>query len=444
MAKRKTIALALGSGGARGYAHIGVIEEVLARGYDIRAISGCSMGALVGGIYAAGQLDAYRDWVCKLDYFDVLRLVDVTWSPMGAIRARRIMGELEALIGNIRIEDLPIAVTTVATDLIAQKEVWFQSGNLLEAIRASIAVPGVITPVQRDGKVLVDGGLMNPLPITPLVAAHVDLVLAVNATAHSPRNQTLEQMLPPAEAAEEEAREAALEARGGGFNNWLSGIRRSAERMFSAEKDQALEENAPALASPIAGVPLPPGGTTRAQLDALQAQDTLASRTATDAAPVGETLNDALRNALSDVRDGRNERDDRASAQREAFEDTAAEGTPTTSASTRDATFEHPWNAPAAKDEVQGADELNDDSQQVEENAPELAWGKLDMMMRSFDITQATLAKYKIAGYPPDILVEIPKTVCGAYEFHRAEGLIKLGRHLAAEALDRYEKGMDG
>ncbi|WP_051510622.1 patatin-like phospholipase family protein [Cobetia crustatorum] len=158
MAKRKTIALALGSGGARGYAHIGVIEEVLARGYDIRAISGCSMGALVGGVYAAGQLDAYRDWVCELDYFDVLRLIDVTWSPMGAIRARRIMDELEALIGDIRIEDLPIAVTTVATDLIAQKEVWFQSGNLLEAIRASIAVPGVITPVQRDRKVLVDGG----------------------------------------------------------------------------------------------------------------------------------------------------------------------------------------------------------------------------------------------------------------------------------------------
>lgn len=242
MAKRKTIALALGSGGARGYAHIGVIEEVLARGYDIRAISGCSMGALVGGIHAAGQLDAYRDWVCELDYFDVLRLVDVTWSPMGAIRARRIMEELEALIGDTRIEDLPIPVTTVATDLIAQKEVWFQSGNLLEAIRASIAVPGVITPVQRDRKVLVDGGLMNPLPITPLVAAHVDLVLAVNATAHSPRNQTLEQMLPPADAAEEEAREAALEARGGGFGDWLRGVRRGAERIFSAEKEQTHED----------------------------------------------------------------------------------------------------------------------------------------------------------------------------------------------------------
>ncbi|WP_246116402.1 MULTISPECIES: patatin-like phospholipase family protein [Cobetia] len=434
MAKRKTIALALGSGGARGYAHIGVIEEVLARGYDIRAISGCSMGALVGGVYAAGQLDAYRDWVCELDYFDVLRLIDVTWSPMGAIRARRIMDELEALIGDIRIEDLPIAVTTVATDLIAQKEVWFQSGNLLEAIRASIAVPGVITPVQRDRKVLVDGGLMNPLPITPLVAAHVDLVLAVNATAHSPRNQTLEQMLPPAEAAEEEAREAALEARGGGFNSWLSGIRRSAERMFSAEKDQESEENSPTHASPIGGVPLPPGGAARTQLDAMQAPDEAASR-ATVAVPAGETLNDALHKAVSD---------ERTSAQHEAFEGTAAEGGAAKSSSAKKAIFEHPWSAPAASNELQVGDEQNGGSHQAEENAPELAWGKLDMMMRSFDITQATLAKYKIAGYPPDILVEIPKTVCGAYEFHRAEGLIKLGRHLAAEALDRYEKGMDG
>ena len=389
MAKRKTIALALGSGGARGYAHIGVIEEVLARGYDIRAISGCSMGALVGGIHAAGKLDAYRDWGCELEYFDVLRLVDVTWSPMGAIRARRIMDELEALIGDTRIEDLPIAVTTVATDLIAQKEVWFQSGNLLEAIRASIAVPGVITPVQRDRKVLVDGGLMNPLPITPLVAAHVDLVLAVNATAHSPRNQTLEQMLPPADAAEEEAREAALEARGGGFSDWLRGVRRGAERIFSAEKEQALEDQqGMAFASPVGGVPLPPGDASRLKFEALKSSDA-------EPAPGEEALAEPQAETGAVVTHGR--------------------------------------QPPSAAE-----------PERVDENAPELAWGKLDMMMRSFDITQATLAKYKIAGYPPDILVEIPKTVCGAYEFHRAAGLIKLGRHLAAEALDRYEKGSDG
>ncbi|MFK4015034.1 patatin-like phospholipase family protein [Cobetia marina] len=412
MAKRKTIALALGSGGARGYAHIGVIEEVLARGYDIRAISGCSMGALVGGIYAAGQLDAYRDWVCKLDYFDVLRLVDVTWSPMGAIRARRIMEELEALIGDTRIEDLPIPLTTVATDLIAQKEVWFQSGNLLEAIRASIAVPGVITPVQRDRKMLVDGGLMNPLPITPLVAAHVDLVLAVNATAHSPRNQTLEQMLPPAEAAEEEAREAALQAQEGGFGDWLRGVRRSAERMFSAEREATqppeLAEPPPSstsAVSPLGGVPLPPGGSLAPPFTTLSEAPETEPATST-----GATLNDVLNQA---VKEGRDDADPR---------------------------------------EAQGRQSENRESRRLAEieegvdddNSPEQAWGKLDMMMRSFDITQATLAKYKIAGYPPDILVEIPKTVCGAYEFHRAEGLIKLGRHLAAEALDRYEKGLDG
>lgn len=193
----KTVALVLGSGGARGYAHIGVIEELEARGYRVVAVSGCSMGALVGGVYAAGQLAAYRDWVCQLDYFDVLRLVDVTWSPMGAMRANKVMSKLESLIDDIRIEDLDIAVTTVATDLTRQREVWFQSGALLEAIRASIAVPGVITPVHRGDQVLVDGGLLNPLPIIPTVSAQADFVMAVNVTAHSPRPVSLEELLPP-------------------------------------------------------------------------------------------------------------------------------------------------------------------------------------------------------------------------------------------------------
>src|SRR5690554_3181800 len=112
----KRVALVLGSGGARGYAHIGVIEELEARGYRVVAIAGCSMGALVGGIYAAGQLGAYRDWVCRLDHFDILKLVDVTWSPMGAMRASKVMEKLESLVGDVRIEELPIPVTTVATD----------------------------------------------------------------------------------------------------------------------------------------------------------------------------------------------------------------------------------------------------------------------------------------------------------------------------------------
>lgn len=138
----KRVALTLGSGGARGYAHIGVIEVLEQRGYEIVALSGCSMGSVIAGVYAAGQLEAYRDWVCQLDYFDVLKLVDVTFSPMGAMRGNKVMSKLEELVGDIQIEDLPIPLTTVATDLARQREVWFQSGSLLRAIRASIAIPG--------------------------------------------------------------------------------------------------------------------------------------------------------------------------------------------------------------------------------------------------------------------------------------------------------------
>ncbi|WP_302139128.1 patatin-like phospholipase family protein [Halomonas alkalicola] len=322
--KGKRVALVLGSGGARGYAHIGVIEELETRGYRVVAISGCSMGALVGGIYAAGQLKGYRDWVCRLAYFDVLKLVDVTWSPMGAMRASKVMEKLESLVGDVRIEELPIPVTTVATDLTRQREVWFQSGPLLEAIRASIAVPGVITPVHRGDQVLVDGGLLNPLPIIPIVSAHADFVMAVNVTAHSPRPVTLEELLPPDQAAREKAREEARDAGGIDFGGWVDEVRSAAGRWFDG---------------------LGAGG--------------------------------------------------------------------------------------GSADGVEG--------DQSEAGLRRRQWSRLDMVLASFDITQAALAKYKVAGYPPDVLIEVPKTVCGAYEFHRAEALIMLGRHLAVEALDRYE-----
>ncbi|MBD3897132.1 patatin-like phospholipase family protein [Halomonas sp. ML-15] len=315
----KRVALVLGSGGARGYAHIGVIDELEARGYQIISISGCSMGALVGGIHAAGQLDGYREWVCALDYFDVLKLVDVTWSPMGAMRASKVMSKLEQLIGETLIEDLAIPVTTVATDLIRQREVWFQSGPLLQAIRASIAVPGIITPVHFGDQVLVDGGLLNPLPIMPTLSSHADMVLAVNVTAQSPYPVTLEELLPAEEAAQEHAREKALEAEGQGFAGWMAGVREQAQRMFASRGGDA------------------------------------------------------------------------------------------------------------------------DDDADCEQLATRRAWGRLDMMLASFDITQAALARYKVAGYPPDVLIEVPKSVCGAYEFHRAEALIRLGRHLAVQALDRHE-----
>ena len=180
MAKR--VALVLGSGGARGYAHIGVIEELQARGYTIGCIAGCSMGAVVGGIYAAGKLREYREWIESLDYLDVLRLLDVSFR-LGAIRGEKIFGKIRELLGEINIEDLSIPYTAVATDLTNQQEIWFQEGCLHQAMRASAAIPSLFTPVVQGKRMLVDGGLLNPLPIVPVVASHCDLIIAVNLSA---------------------------------------------------------------------------------------------------------------------------------------------------------------------------------------------------------------------------------------------------------------------
>lgn len=154
---RPTVALALGAGGAKGLAHIGVIEEIEAQGYSIVAIAGSSMGALIGGIHAAGRLDVYRDWVCALAKLDVLRLVDWTFSGGGLIKGEKIIETLRGLVGDVQIEELPLTFTAVATDLERGREVWLSRGGLFDAIRASIAIPTVFRPHLIDGRRLVDG-----------------------------------------------------------------------------------------------------------------------------------------------------------------------------------------------------------------------------------------------------------------------------------------------
>ncbi|MFC5438262.1 patatin-like phospholipase family protein [Rhodanobacter umsongensis] len=178
--RKPTIALALGAGGAKGLAHIGVIEELDAQGFEIVAIAGSSMGALIGGIYAMGKLDVYRDWVCALAKFDVLRLLDWTFSGGGLIKGERIIETLRALIGDTQIEDLPLAFTAVATDLDREREVWLTRGCLFDAIRASIAIPTVFRPHTIDGRRLIDGALLNPVPVTPLIRETADYLLAVS------------------------------------------------------------------------------------------------------------------------------------------------------------------------------------------------------------------------------------------------------------------------
>ncbi len=174
------MALALGSGGARGYAHIGVIEALQARGYDIVGVAGSSMGALVGGLQAAGRLDEFAEWAKSLTQRTILRLLDPSISAAGVMRAGKILDAVRDILGPVAIEDLRIPYTAVATDLLAGKSVWFQRGPLDEAIRASIAIPGVIAPHTLDGRLLADGGILDPLPMAPLSAVNADLTIAVN------------------------------------------------------------------------------------------------------------------------------------------------------------------------------------------------------------------------------------------------------------------------
>ncbi|WP_038580440.1 patatin-like phospholipase family protein [Dyella japonica] len=178
--KKPTVALALGSGGAKGLAHIGAIEEIEAQGYQIVAIAGTSMGALIGGIYAMGKLAVYRDWVCSLAKMDVLKLVDWTLSGGGLIKGERIIETMRGLIGDAAIEDLPLAYTAVATDLDREREVWLTRGPLFDAIRASIAIPTLFRPHVLSERRLIDGGLLNPVPVTPLIREPADYLFAVS------------------------------------------------------------------------------------------------------------------------------------------------------------------------------------------------------------------------------------------------------------------------
>lgn len=181
-----TVALALGAGGARGYAHIGVIDVLRERGYGIVGIAGSSMGALIGALHAAGKLDDYRDWVTTLSQMDVLRLLDVSLTAPGMIRADKLFERMHDLLSGFRIESLGMPYTAVATDLLARKAVWFQAGPLDTAVRASIAIPGVFTPLMLNGRVLVDGGMMDPVPVAPIASTRADITIAVDLGGDRP------------------------------------------------------------------------------------------------------------------------------------------------------------------------------------------------------------------------------------------------------------------
>ncbi|WP_172146301.1 patatin-like phospholipase family protein [Pseudomonas tumuqii] len=337
------VALVLGSGGARGYAHIGVIEELEARGYDIACIAGCSMGAVVGGIYAAGKLKEYRDWTQSLDYLDVLRLLDVSFR-LGAIRGEKVFGKIREIVGEINIEDLSIPFTAVATDLTNQQEIWFQEGCLHQAMRASAAIPSLFTPVIQGKRMLVDGGLINPLPIVPVVSSHCDLIIAVNLNSTNQQHYQLPVIDRP----------PALKSRFDLLMNSLGSRLPSFRRKQGEDDELLLQEVEPAQA------PLNPW---------LQ-----------QAAP-----------PKSESTDGHS-----AGATKSASGSRVAD-----------------LSGPASL---------------------------LELINQSFEVMQTSLAQYKIAGYPPDILINVPRRACRFFEFYKAPELIMLGRQIARDTLDRYEK----
>lgn len=328
------VALALGSGGARGYAHIGVIDELLRRDYDIVGIAGSSMGALVGGLHAAGSLDEFSDWAKTLTQRAVLRLLDPSITAAGVLRAAKILDAVRDMLGDATIENLPIPYTAVATDLIAGKSVWLQRGPVDAAIRASIAIPGIIAPHVLDGRLLADGGILDPLPLAPIAAVNADVTIAVSLSGPDP----------------DAAEEAPIDPEARASNEWLAKLLRSTSGLLDTT-------------------------TARSILDTPTARSML-SRFGTGAVP----------------------------------------------------------------DDVD-EDAETDDVDQLVDVAREAAVPKLGsfaVMNRTIDIAQAALARHQMAAYPPDLLIEVPRTACRSLEFHRAAELIDLGRELTAAALDSY------
>ncbi|WP_310773295.1 patatin family protein [Mycobacterium sp. Z3061] len=321
------VALALGSGGARGYAHIGVIQELQERGYEIVGIAGSSMGALVGGVQAAGRLNELADWATSLTQRTILRLLDPSLTAAGVLRAEKILDAVRDILGPVTIEELSVPYTAVATDLLTGKSVWFQRGPLDEAIRASIAIPGVIAPHEVGGRLLADGGILDPLPMAPVAAVNADLTIAVSLNGSEPG--------------------ATRDAEPGVTAEWLNRMVRSTTALLDTNAAKSL------LDRPTARAVLSRFGATPPETE---------------------------------------------------------------------------------------SDDWSDSSEEPDDDAPEVPkLGSFEVMNRTIDIAQSALARHTLAAYPPDLLIEVPRTTCRSLEFHRAVEVIAVGRALAARALDAFE-----
>ena len=189
---KPSVSLVLSMGGARGIAHIGVIEELLAQGYEITSIAGTSMGAIVGAMYATGKLEECKQWICGWDRKKMFYFADVKLNREGMVKGNRFMQELRQIVKQIlpdtNIEDLPLPYVAMATDIVSEEEVKFDHGNLFDAIRASISIPMLFRPFRRGEQRLVDGGILNPLPLSHTVRTPGDLLVAVDVNAPAGKN----------------------------------------------------------------------------------------------------------------------------------------------------------------------------------------------------------------------------------------------------------------
>lgn len=190
----KDIALVLSSGGARGLAHIGAIEELEAHGYHVTSVAGCSMGALVGGIFAAGKLEEFRMWMKEVDRWTLLKMIDPSLSLNHLIDGTKVMETLNTIVPDVNIENLPIPFCAVSTDWERGEEVVFRKGSLLEAIRSSISLPGFFNPVRPDGRILIDGGVLNPIPLDCVARKEGDLLVGIDVSGHDYDGQRRSQL----------------------------------------------------------------------------------------------------------------------------------------------------------------------------------------------------------------------------------------------------------
>jgi len=174
------VGLALGSGSARGWAHIGVIKALTEAGICVDYVSGTSIGAVVGAVYASGRIDSFKDVVLQLDWKKIAFLLDVVFPKSGLIDGNKIAEFIRSHVGEKKIENLSLPFCAVSTDLATGKEVIIKDGDIIEAVRASISVPGVFTPIRKNGVILVDGGLVNPVPVSVVRQMGADLVIAVD------------------------------------------------------------------------------------------------------------------------------------------------------------------------------------------------------------------------------------------------------------------------